>query len=1089
MKSGPVIAYPHSVVIKKTSLYLAAIAALAAALFLGVPRGSGQTGQELLWRHRNLGKALFENPTTQSQAPAELKKALDLAPNSFRDRLNYGLALLRAGEIDQAIAELRKAQAQDPKSPYTWFNLGIAYKRQERTADALREFERMVQLAPDEPVSHYNLGILYSQTNRPAEALAQFETAAKLDPKLVAPLFRIYNYYRLGGDETKAAQALAAFQAAKQRQQAADETEDMDWSFYAELYDPIQARPAAAGAATPAAVKFEDRKLAGAADAAGAGTLVLDADGDGRPDLLVWSSRGILLFRNGSEPVADSGLADLRGVISVAAGDFDNDGLPDLCVLTESGAQLYRNSRGRFEKVDAKLPAGRFERAVWLDFDHDYDLDLFLFGAKSALLRNDGNSTFEDFSAHFPFAAGKAVDAVALRVVPDSKTFDLAVSYADRKGVLYLDQLRGQYTATDLDALPPNATGLRALDFDNDGSIDLAALASDRVLLLPNRHGKFEAQTTLASGAFAFSDLENRGFADLAAGGQVYRNLGLDRLDNPVAPPGMISGRAWAAADFDADGRGDFAAVAPDGSIHLLLNRTGTRNEWLRISLTGVKNLKTAPGSEVEIKAGNLYQKKLYNGVPLLFGLDGTNRVDTIRITWANGMIQNQTDEAAGRSLPITEAPRLSGSCPMIFTWNGRAFQFITDVLGVAPLGASSGDGEYFPVDHDEYVRIPGEALAEVDGHYEVRITEELHEVSYLDQVRLLAVDHAAGTEIFTNEKFKSPPFPEFRLFGVNRRVFPVAARDDKGRDMLPALLHQDRVYAGGFRHDSAGVAELHALTLDFGPHAAPGNKAVLLLEGWVDWADGSTFYGTSQAAGSALVFPYLQVKDAAGNWKTVVEDMGIPAGKPKTIAVDLTGRFLSASREIRIVTNLCLYWDQIFLSEDAAAPPVRLTQIDARSAEVRLRGFSRPTIDPRREQPEAFEYANWTPAANWNQTPGFYTRYGDVRELVKEADDRFVIMGAGDELRLEFPATGLPPLKAGERRDFLLLVDGWAKDADANTAFSQTIEPLPFHAMSRYPYPPAEHYPDDPVHEAYRKSYNTRPAIRFVPRLLAGAS
>ena len=241
MKSGPVIAYPHSVVIKKTSLYLAAIAALAAALFLGVPRGSGQTSQELLWRHRNLGKALFENPTTQSQAPAELKKALDLAPNSFRDRLNYGLALLRAGEIDQAIAELRKAQAQDPKSPYAWFNLGIAYKRQERTADALREFERMVQLAPDEPVSHYNLGILYSQTNRPAEALAQFETAAKLDPKLVAPLFRIYNYYRLGGDETKAAQALAAFQAAKQRQQAADETEDMDWCFYAELYDPIQA--------------------------------------------------------------------------------------------------------------------------------------------------------------------------------------------------------------------------------------------------------------------------------------------------------------------------------------------------------------------------------------------------------------------------------------------------------------------------------------------------------------------------------------------------------------------------------------------------------------------------------------------------------------------------------------------------------------------------------------------------------------------------------------------------------------------------------------------------------------------------------
>jgi hypothetical protein len=214
---------------------------------------------------------------------------------------------------------------------------------------------------------------------------------------------------------------------------------------------------------------------------------------------------------------------------------------------------------------------------------------------------------------------------------------------------------------------------------------------------------------------------------------------------------------------------------------------------------------------------------------------------------------------------------------------------------------------------------------------------------------------------------------------------------------------------------------------------------------------------------------------------------MGIPAGKPKTIMVDLTGRFLSASREVRIVTNLCVYWDQIFLSEDPAPPPVRLTPVDARSAEVRLRGFSRAAIDPTREQPESFQYAQWTPAAGWNQTSGFYTRYGDARELVREADDRFVIMGAGDELRLLFPAAALPPLAAGQRRDFLLLVDGWAKDADANTAFSQTVEPLPFHAMSRYPYPAAERYPDDPLHRAYRKMYNTRPAIRFVPKLVAG--
>src|SRR4029077_4176606 len=131
----------------------------------------------------------------------------------------------------------------------------------------------------------------------------------------------------------------------------------------------------------------------------------------------------------------------------------------------------------------------------------------------------------------------------------------------------------------------------------------------------------------------------------------------------------------------------------------------------------------------------------------------------TVRITWPNGLIQNEPRQASGtggETRAYKEAQRLSGSCPMIFTWDGERFRFITDVLGVAPLGASSGDGQYFPVDHDEYVQIPGEALRQVNGQYEVRITEELHEVSYLDQVRLFALDHPANIDIVTNEKFKS---------------------------------------------------------------------------------------------------------------------------------------------------------------------------------------------------------------------------------------------------------------------------------------------------------------------------------------------
>jgi hypothetical protein len=421
----------------------------------------------------------------------------------------------------------------------------------------------------------------------------------------------------------------------------------------------------------------------------------------------------------------------------------------------------------------------------------------------------------------------------------------------------------------------------------------------------------------------------------------------------------------------------------------------------------------------------------------------------------------------------------------MIFAWNGKRFEFITDVLGVAPLGASSGDGQYFPVAHREYVQIPGESLVERTGAYEIRVTEELREVSYLDRVQLIAVDHPSGTEIFTNEKFKSPPFPDFRLYGAQRRIYPERALDSAGRDVLPRLLKRDRAYPDAFGRDYNGVAELHHLDLDFN-NAARDGRAALILNGWVDWADGSTFLRAAQESKNGLIFPYLQVKTAQGEWQTVIEDMGIPAGKPKTIAVDLTGKWLSASREVRIVTNLCVYWDEIFLADNAAAPDVLLTPVDAASAGLQFRGFSKPNIDPARKQPEAFDYQTWMPISMWNPTPGLYTRYGDVRPLLEAVDDRFVVMGSGDELRLLFPARSLPALKPGWRRDFLLLVDGWAKDGDYNTAFSQSVEPLPFHAMTSYPYPASEKFPDDAAHREYLESYNTRPALRLVRPLVA---
>jgi tetratricopeptide (TPR) repeat protein len=1069
----------------KPRIFLSGLAVSAAAFLLLRGADTSAVREEQLARHRNLGKAYYENPTTQMEAVEELRKALELAPDSARDRLNYGLALLRAGKTREGIAELEKVQKQDPKLPHTWFNLGIAFKKEGDYARALRQFERMVQLVPDEPISHYNLGVLYRLLNRPEEALRAFEKARDLDPNLAAARFQLYNAYRRLGRNQEAARELEIFQEIKKRQEGSPTPEDVDWSFYAELYDVVD--PKSSADETPAPVlRFQIQKLVGSAEPKTAGALVLDANGDDRPDVLVWSEKGIAIYSAGFTPVARSGLEGLAGVISVAVADFNNDGLQDLCVLLPSGPVLYVNRKGRFQRAAVKgLPSGRFEKAVWLDYDHDYDLDLFLLGDRSVLLRNQGEAGFADRSAEFPFARGQALDAAAFRLIADGKGMDLVVSYRDRSGVVYRDRLAGKFEATSLDGLPAGTRTLVAEDFNNDGWIDLAAASAAGVIWLWNDHGRFRAQPGPAAGhGLAAADLENRGLADLVFGAAVHRNQGAGRFVSAKTTPGLPDAIAWAPADFDLDGRVDLAAVGPDGASYRVLNRTPLQNAWLRVKLKGVKNLLLASGSEVEVKSGRLYQKRIYYGLPLLFGLRTAKDVDTVRITWPNGLIQNEPKQVAGRALAFEEAQRLSGSCPMVFTWNGRQFQFVGDALGVAPLGARAGDDAYFPVDHDEYIQLPPGALAEKDGYYDVRVTEELREVTYLDQVRLLAVDHPAGVEILTNEKFKGPPFPEFRLFGVRRRIYPVAARNSKGHDVLPRLLRSDRIYAAGFRRDFTGVAETHSLELDFGRNAARGNRAILVLRGWVDWADGSTFFRLAQQGRGTLFLPYLQVKDNRGRWQTVVEDMGIPAGQLKTIVVDLTGKFLSDSREIRIVTNLCLYWDEIFLSEDAAAPRVRLNELSPHRADLRFRGFSRAIIHPERGQPEMFDYARVSPVSMWNPTPGTYTRYGDVRELLEAEDDRYVIMGSGDEVRLRFRSSDLPALPEGWRRTFLLKLDGWNKDGDFNTAYSQSVEPLPFHGMSRYPYPASERFPDTEAHRRWREEYLTRPARPLIPAL-----
>ena len=230
------------------------------------------------------------------------------------------------------------------------------------------------------------------------EALAEFEQAEKLNPSLKAVHYQLYGLYRQAGREADGTRELALFQDLTKQQEGAAIAENIDWCNYAEIYDPVRALT------PPPAVKpvYDDASLDGKVDVKTAGMALIDSTGKGQTDLLVWSATGATLYAQGTKRVADAGLADLKNVVSIAAGDFDNDGMMDLAVLTESGAALYRNTGGKFEKTTAILPQRRFERAVWIDYDHDGDLDLVLLGDQPALMRNQGTAGFADRTSDFP---------------------------------------------------------------------------------------------------------------------------------------------------------------------------------------------------------------------------------------------------------------------------------------------------------------------------------------------------------------------------------------------------------------------------------------------------------------------------------------------------------------------------------------------------------------------------------------------------------------------------------------------------------------------------------------------------------------
>lgn len=1008
---------------------------------------------ERLREIRNLGKAFYENPGSSQEAVETLAQAVEIAPDSAVDRLNHSLALLRAGDMEAGLTGLQQAQRMDPSLPHTYFNLGVEYKKMGEAEKAIEQFEKMVELVPDEAKAHYNLGQLYKQLDRNQEAREKFELAAKLDPSLGAPRFQLYNLLRREDREAARAE-LEEFQRIKKLQDETDLDEDVDWSYYSELADPI----ASVVEAEDPAIIFAAEPIVGA-ETAVRGAVAADFNADGLPDAAVWGvDKAFVLTRtaDGFEVAEKNAPAEIR---SLDVGDPNNDGYPEICVATADAAMLRINDETGFSGMSKILATGDFEACLFHDYDHDNDADVFLLGSPNLLLRNNAPEEPAFEQVEFPFAEKRGLAALAVELFEDNGN-DLVVAYEDGV-VVYQDLKLGRYDAEEpLAGVDPGAAPvkLEAVDLDSDGFFDIAlTAASGETTVLQNDRGALSAGETLER-TVAFGDFGNRG-----------------AVDGPGAAEGLPDDVSTAvAADFDQDGRVDLLTVGSSGP-RIAYNRTETSNGWASVRLTGVKSAKLAKGSRVEVKAGRLYRKQLYQGYPLHFGLGGQDKIETVRITWTNGMIQNEINLGINEAFAWNEKPRLSGSCPMIFTWNGEEFEYISEVLGAAPLGASLGDGRFFPVDHDEYVSITSEQLAARDGFYDVRITEELREVAYIDQVRLLAIDRPSGIEVYTNEKFKAPPFPEFRLFGVReeQKIRPASAVDHRGSDVLNRVSRRDGRYVDGFQRTYRNTAEPHSLTVDL-TGLQGGDRSMLFLTGWVDWADASTIVASAQTRDAAVAPPVLQVRDGAGEWRTVIADLGLPGGRPRTMVVDLTGKFLSDSREVRILTNMCVYWDEIFAADGVFEPDVRVAAIDPSQADLGFRGFSENIVHPARLQPESFNYQRVGPTTNWDPTPGDYTAFGDALDLLEKIDDRLVVMGAGDELRLRFPEP--PAAPQGRVREFLLFVDGWAKENEANTAFGDSVEPLPFHRMSAYPYSEGEDYP----HLDFVEQRNSRPALRL---------
>jgi len=1032
--------------------------------------------------------------------------------------------LLRAAAIEFGLSDveaadgyLARVEALDPNTPALWFLRGQIARESGDFESAVTHLRRAHELAPGDLPTRYVLGRVLDDLDQPEEAEALLRGVVDVGIEnggswYVSALYGLERLLMLD-DRMEEAEELRARREELKRAGVAEIGASASRVGTFGRIAPPEPRgsrvPQPLGELTFEAANLGLESFQGVVE-----LQATDLDGDGRTDLLARTGTGVVAALQRRDGWREQVVFD-RPVDHVRAFDLDNEPDAALELLAVAGTALraFRiDEDGNWAALELEVPElpGAPADITPVDFDHEGDIDLLIVGDFGARLwRNDG--AFRPNSE----VKGAYVDVTDVATLPTARAFtwsttedfdgdnDVDLVMGGPEGVFLADSLRAGRFADVSSRFPSGAFGDEPVfaDFDGDARPDVATGGVQAQLWLQDADLGFAAPQPLGAlgERLIATDLDLDGSLDLVWDGSALLAAGLDVQTQATlkGAEGITPGQV--VLDANGDAKPDLVRIAAGGVQ--LLKATGERGNAMPVVVRGNKSNKRGLGSIVEVRSGTMYRRVYYRGEPILVGCGGAETLDVLRITYPNGGVLSKLDvPLSGDQLiddpsaafgEFDEPQNLGGSCPFLYTWNGETYEFVTDVLGITPLGLPMAPGMMVPPDHDEFVLVTGEQLVEQAGVYKMQITEELREVTYLDRLRLDVVDHPIESDIYPNELFKFPPFPEEHLHTVTGPSALVRATGSDGGDWTAALAAVDSDHAVPFERELPqfqGIAKPWFVELEFDPEAiANAEQLRLVMTGWFYWSDASANMLTARTPGVDFIPPLFQVPDGEGGWRDAGPPIGFPAGKTKTMVIDVDGVLSAADPRLRVFSTLQLYWDRIELATCNDAAEYRVSSLEPQSALLRPRGFSAPICREDLGHLEWFEWDRVTTSPRFDPHPGRYTRFGEVLPLLTEIDDRYVVLGSGDAMEVTFDASGLPPVPEGWRRDYLLFLDGWAKDRDPNTLEALEVEPLPFHGMSGYPYGEDESFPDTEAHREWRETWQTREGQPLIQPIAPG--